>query len=479
MSRRRWIIIGGVAIVLVIGFIIFRNISGGPANAAQLGSLQTADAELGSLVATVGATGEVRANQTASILWSSTGTVGDVAVEVGDTVQEGAVLASIRKDTLSQGVILAQADLVSAEDALEGMYESFDEQGLAQASQALANAQKAVEDAERYFTNLSSPAPQVDIDQAKANLILAEDKLDDAQEDYAPYENKPDSLEKANFLSAQAQAQKDYDNALRLYNNLRGIANATDLAIAEADLEVAREQLLDAENEFERVTSGPTSDDIAAAEARVDAARATLSGAFIEAPFDGTVTQAFPKPGDIIGPSDVAFRIDDLSRLLVDVDISEIDINRVSIGQPVELSFDAILNNEYQGEVVEVSPVGVLQQGVVNFTATIELMDPDDDVLPGMTAAVNIVVNQLENVLVVPNRAVRVLDGERVVYVLGEEGELEPIEITLGASSEVVSEVVAGDLSVGDTVVLNPPTDFFSGGPPGGGGPPGSGGGGP
>ncbi|KAA3645468.1 MAG: efflux RND transporter periplasmic adaptor subunit [Chloroflexi bacterium] len=472
MSRRNWIIIGGVAIVLVIGFIIFRNISGGSGDAAQLGQFQTVEADLGSLVATVGATGEVRASQTATVFWKSTGTVDEVLVEVGDLVQEADLLATIRKETLSQGVILAQADLVSAEDALEDMYETFDEQGLAQASQALANAQKAVEDAERYYNNLSSPAPQVDIDQAKANLILAEDKLDDAQEDYAPYANKPDSTEKAAYLSAQAQAQKDYDNALRLYNNLRGIANDTDLAIAEADLEVAREQLLDAENEFERISSGPTTDDIAAAEARVDAARAALSSAFVDAPFEGTVTQSFPASGDIIGPSDVAFRIDDLSRLLVDVEISEIDINRVEIGQPVELSFDAILNKEYQGEVVEVSPVGVLQQGVVNFMATIELVDADEDVRPGMTAAVNIVVNQLNNVLVVPNRAVRVMEGERIVYIIDDTGELTTVPITLGASSEEVSEVVAGDLSIGDTIVLNPPAaNFFAGGPPGGNGP--------
>lgn len=474
MSRRNWIILGGIAIVFVIGFALFRMFFSGQNAAAQLGSLQTVRAELGSLVATVGATGEVRANQTAIVFWTSTGTVDQVLVEVGDVVQQAELLATLREETLPQPVILAQADLISAEDALETLYESFDEQALAQASQALANGQKVVEDAERYFNNLQSPAPQPDIDQARANLILAEDRLDNAQEDYAPYENKPDSIEKATFLSAQAQAQKEYDNALRLYNNLRGVASQTDLAIAEADLEVAREQLLEAENEFERLSSGPTADDIISAEARVDAAKATLAGAIVIAPFEGTVTQAFPNSGDIIGPSDVAFRIDDLSRLLVDVEISEIDINRVQASQPVVLTFDAILNKEYQGQIIEVSRVGVQQQGVVNFLATIELSDPDEDVLPGMTAAVNIIVDQLENVLVVPNRAVRVMDGERVVYILGPNDELTTLPITLGASSEEVSEVVAGDLSVGDTVVLNPPSNFFSGGPPGG-GPPGSG----
>ncbi|HEY6072379.1 MAG TPA: hypothetical protein VIV15_03050, partial [Anaerolineales bacterium] len=69
------------------------------------------------------------------------------------------------------------------------------------------------------------------------------------------------------------------------------------------------------------------------------------------------------------------------------------------------------------------------------------------------------------DVLLVPNRAVRVVDGQRVVYVL-KNGQPETVEITLGASSAEVSEVVAGDLQEGDSIVLNPPTQFESSGPP-------------
>ena len=83
-----------------------------------------------------------------------------------------------------------------------------------------------------------------------------------------------------------------------------------------------------------------------------------------------------------------------------------------------------------------------------------------------MTAAVNIVVLQIEDVLLVPNRAVRVRDGERLVYIL-EEGNLEPVPIRLGVSSEVYSQVLEGDLQVGDEIVLNPPLVFdTNGGPP-------------
>ena len=82
-----------------------------------------------------------------------------------------------------------------------------------------------------------------------------------------------------------------------------------------------------------------------------------------------------------------------------------------------------------------------------------------------MTAAVSIVVNQLEDVLLVPNRAVRFLEGRQVVYIL-KEGAPAPVDIKLGASSETVSEVIDGELKVGDAIVLNPPAVFDNNGPP-------------
>ena len=191
-------------------------------------------------------------------------------------------------------------------------------------------------------------------------------------------------------------------------------------------------------------------------------------------PFDGEITVVDIKPGDQVQPGTLAFRVDDLSRLLVDIDVSEVDINQIKEGQQVTMSFDAIQASEYHGEVVEVALVGNNVAGVVNFTVTVELDDPDEQVRPGMTSAVNIVIEQIDEAMLIPNRAVRVVDGERVVYIL-KDGQLEPVQVTLGASSDLYSEVIDGDLSAGDTIVLNPPSMLLQGGPMGG-GPPGGGG---
>jgi len=161
-------------------------------------------------------------------------------------------------------------------------------------------------------------------------------------------------------------------------------------------------------------------------------------------------------------PSTPAFRIDDFTSLLVDLQVSEIDINQIQEGQEVSLTFDAILGKEYRGEIIEVALVGSQLEGIVNFTVTIELFSADDQVKPGMTSAVNIVIGQLDDVLLVPNRAVRVVDDARVVYILLPNGQLELAEVTLGASSDLYSEVVDGGLEVSDLIVLNPPSGMFA-----------------
>ena len=102
---------------------------------------------------------------------------------------------------------------------------------------------------------------------------------------------------------------------------------------------------------------------------------------------------------------------------------------------------------------------------MVNFTVTVELTDSDSAVKPGMTAAVNIVVEEIQDVLLVQNRAVRLVDGTRVVYIL-ENGVPVRKEITLGSSSDTMSVIASGDVKEGDALVLNPPVEFGPGGGP-------------
>jgi HlyD family secretion protein len=433
--------------------------------AVPTGEGSTTPVEVGHLTATVGATGTVRANQLADLTFKTSGTVDDVLVEVGDTVRAGDRLAVLSDGSLPATVLLARADLVAAQRALDDVLHS--KAAAAEAMLAVATAQDALEDAE-YFHRVRQEgyrATQDTIDGAKYRLRAAKERLEEAQD---AYDHARGNDGKAAAYDRFASAKSSYNTALATYNWYTGHPTEIEQAQLEADVAVAQAQLDDATREYERLKDGPNPDDVAAAEARVAAAQATAGQAWIEAPFAGTITAIEVQPGDQVGPGTVGFQLADLSRLLVDVDVSEVDINRVQAGQPAELSFDAILDSLYEGEVTEVDLVGTETQGVVNFLVTVALTHPDELVRPGLTAAVNLVVDEIEDALLVPNRAVRVVDGERVVYVL-REGKMEAVPIVLGTSSETSSEVLEGDLAVGDQIVLNPPLVLDpSDGPPGG-----------
>lgn len=405
----------------------------------------------GDLTATIGATGVVRSNQSAVLTWQTSGTVEEVLVATGQQVKADQVLATLSQTSLPQSVIMAKADLANAQQALDDLSLNA---GVAKvkAMQDIVTFEQAVRDAQYALDNFTIPAEQAGLTAVEA-VEKFKIELDQARSAFEPYKFR-------SFSDPERQSRKeDLDKAQSNYNA------AVKRLKYEYNLEVAEANLAKAQQDYKKWENGPDSRDIAAVEARMEAAQATLNLTSISSPFAGTITEAQIKSGDKTSPGTIAFQIDDLSHLLVDVRVSEVDINRIQLNQEVTISFDAILNKEYHGVVVEVDRVGTSTQGVVDFVVTVELSDSDVDVKPGMTAAVNIVVNQLKDVLLVPNRAVRVIEGERVVYTL-QNNIPTPVTITLGASSDTHSEVLESELKPGDQIVLNPPTSFHSDGPP-------------
>jgi HlyD family secretion protein len=409
ISRRTWIILCAVVVLLVVVVLIVN----GRNRAASNSAFQTSPVQRGELTATVGATGSIRAVQSAVLNWQTNGSVEHVNVAVGDHVNKGDVLANLAQSSLPQSVIQAQANAVAAQKALE---DASSKTASAQAAIALKDAQDAYKKAYDYRLSLNGK-------QWIEEVIIK-------------------------YLRGQQVPE------IRWF---KGDPDASTIRNADDQLALKKAELDDAQRTYDRLKNGPNPDDIAAAQANVDAAQATLNMARIVSPISGTITQAGPLPGDQVALADPAFRVDDLSGLLVDVQVSEVDINSVAVGQPVTLTLDAIPNQTYHGRVTEVSQAGVTIAGAVNFTVTVQLTDADKQVKPGMTAAVNIIVSDIKDQLLVPNRAVRLVDGGDVVYVL-RNGQAWQVKVTLGASSDTTSVVTGGDLKEGELVILNPPS---------------------
>jgi HlyD family secretion protein len=107
------------------------------------------------------------------------------------------------------------------------------------------------------------------------------------------------------------------------------------------------------------------------------------------------------KTGDLVSPGDTAFRIDDLASVYIDLQVSEVDLASLKVGQQATLEFDALPEKVYSGEVTEIGMIGTNSQGVVNYPVTVKVTDADASILPGMTASVTIVVDEVEDALLV------------------------------------------------------------------------------
>jgi len=504
---RKIIITIVVILILVAGaFLGVRYVSArnAAAAAATAASIQTAPVVRGTITTSILATGSVRADKSTTLSWQTSGTVNQVTVKAGDIVTAGQILATLLPESLPQNVILAQADLDNAQKALDDLLNS--EVPMVQAKVALESAQKALDDytynfpvlqaqaqtalatAQTNYTTMSNRraalnqtrASQAQIDAANAAYILAQQGVLEAQKKYQNTQRlKPTDPRRAYALTQLANAEAKRDAALATLNWYLGKPTEADIAAADAnlatatadlaqaqynwdqikdgpnttDMQMLQAQVADAQRAYDRIKNGPDPVDVAAARAKVAADQATLNQAFIKAPIDGVVTDIQVSLGDQVSSGQVAFRIDTLARLMVDVQISEVDIASVQVDQPVKMTFDAIPGKTYNGKVTNVAMFGTSTQGLVQFGVTLQFTDADASVKPGMTAAVSIITQRKPNVLIVPNRSIHVQGNQRYVTILSEGNQVQ-VNVTVGLVNDTSSEITSGSLKEGDEVVV-------------------------
>ena len=214
------------------------------------------------------------------------------------------------------------------------------------------------------------------------------------------------------------------------------------------------------------------------AQVAVDQANRNLDQAKIIAPFAGTVGAVNYVQGQLspVGTQSAVITLVNMDNLQTQITISEVDITKVKVGQTVDISFDALGGQSFPGKILSIGPVGTVTSGVVNYIVTVALAKPNAAVMPGMTASANITVDHRDNVLMVPNRAVKTQGNQHVVTVLFQGKEI-PVVVQTGLTNDTNTEVVkasdatgqAVQLQEGDTLVLNPTTTATAGGFRGGG----------
>ncbi len=396
----------------------------------------------------VSATAKIVPEQFASLSVNVAGVVAEVPVKEGDNVTEGQLLIQIKGgEQALAAVTAAQFELTNAEVSLKELYDNTNmlaadalqtaeeaEDALedlldtelqeALALQAIADAEKAIEDTERIYNYTINTADQADIDAQKAQVILAEDALEDAIEDYEEHEHKnEDDIVRANFLARKSAAQQTYDDAVRRLNALQSTGDDVDIAVADADLATARAQLSETQRDWERVQEGPKPGDVAVLEARIEnayrdyeiykqgpdpddvdvlesritnakaqlaAAEAALEDLQLVAPFDGVISELNINSNEWVSPGIPVMMIADLDHLQVETtDLGEIDVAQINLGDIALITLDALPELDLQGTVISIAPKASEGSGV-NYTVTLELSELNPELRWGMTAYIDI-----------------------------------------------------------------------------------------
>lgn len=461
-----------------------------PAATAQ--QLSTANVTRGSLQATVSAAGTIAARAQVAVTFQNSGQIKTVNVKVGDKIKAGQVLASLDTADLEAAVASAQAGVDSAQAKLASAKKGPLPSEIKAAEASLASAQAALQAAVNKTAHLSD---QLTIEQNNVNN--AAQRLNDAQNTYSnlfEYVRSGAQGRGAPFVPPAGQqwsaqkaaldnAQIDYQVAVANYN--LAAANVNDSSVQSAAAQVKQAQA-----SLDTLKNTPAPEDVQLAELSVknaqialEQAKANLSKSQLIAPFDGVVADLTIQVGQQSLASAQPIILVDLSGLEAQVNISETDLPRIKLGETVQVTFDALTGQTFSAKVVEVAFVGTTTQGVVNYPVTIALDQPStaaaqsasQQIRPGMTANVAIVVEQRDNILLVPNRAVRTTGKQKIVNVVVDDKPTS-VNVTLGMSGDTQSEVVSG-LNEGDVVQVLQTTISTSGG--GGFGGPGGGFGGP
>lgn len=189
---------------------------------------------------------------------------------------------------------------------------------------------------------------------------------------------------------------------------------------------------------------------VAQAEAAVALARLSRENAVIKAPISGVVNQVNVQLGDMAGGGLPVLNVVDISKVKLNLQVSEREVIRLSRGQEVNVALDVQPDVMAKGRVSSIAPAADARTGL--FAATVELANSEGNLKPGMYGTAHVVVKEIADVMAIPERAVFTAEGRPAVYVVQEEvARLVPVEI--GIKSDGFVEIRSG-LDVGDEVIV-------------------------
>jgi HlyD family secretion protein len=280
---------------------------------------------------------------------------------------------------------------------------------------------------------------------AKADIGLREATVAKAQHQLVQYDRDAGRYRILAPSGSTSRMQLDHAETLVAITN-------DDIAIAQAQLESSKGT-------------------VAQREAELKQAEIDLNRTLIRSPINGVVIDRKMQPGQTVTAAyqtPILFQIaQDLSQIQIWAQVDEADIGSVHAGAPVSFTVEAYPDELFSGEVEQVRLAATKTSGVVTYTVIIKAQNPDQKLFPEMTATVRIVGQRRENVLNVPNEALRfhppaeTASGHKtsdadhaVLWVQGADGKLSPRAVWPGLKGDSSTEILKGEIKAGEEVVL-------------------------
>ena len=392
--------------------------------------MRTAKIERGDVVLTVRETGTIEPIKRVEVKSKVAGLVAELAVDEGDRVQAGQLIArlDVPEVEAQRDQIRAQADAAQAR--------------VRQARLSLAR------DREVFASQIMQA--QANVRGARAALQESETRRQDAERIHA---NKRHLLEMGGYAS-----QNDVDSA-KAAEDLAAqqvLSAAERVKEQEAALTVARARQTEVPLSQSRISEAEASlrqvlDSLAEIESR-------LRDAVIRAPCSGVVIIRHVRQGELItavsyyGAGAPIVTLGDLSSMLVKVNLNEVDVDKVRVGQPVKITADALPDRKQEGRVTRISPASAVDQskdGIVRFLIEITVTKGQQDLRTGMTANAEIACQRVNKVLWAPNDVLFQKGGKWYVTVVqGDEKKGKPKTedrlVTPGLANDSRTEIRSG-----------------------------------
>ena len=476
-----------IIIVIVLGFWYYHS-----THIVTATTYVVKPATIGTVETTVSGTGQVASSQELPVYPQVSGTVVSVNVKDGAVVKQGQVLATL--DSTNAYYSLENAKIAVAKLETSNPISSTNDQNTvtnAQASlsqtyqSAFNNLSSAYNDMGPIITSLNDifynekTSPYfTDTNVAQNYGTVAEQYkqtagvlLDKTSAEYTAFQSAYLATSLGSTTSIDSSLNQELAIAQDLSNTIKDAAVAvnyiisqtaqsartsamttdqseltswlstissdnSNLANASANIQSSNQSLTQAQSNLaaDQTTNNPL--DLQSAQLALQEAQTTYDNYTVTAPFDGTIGNVTLQPGDNAGAS-TAIGTLVTNQYISTIVLNEVDVAKVAVGQPVNITFNALPNITATGTVIEVDTVGTVSSGVVSYSVQISINTTDPQIKIGMSVNANIITAEAANVVVVPNAAVKTLGGRS--YVMVPAGTVTPTAVVAGTAGSLAS----------------------------------------